>query len=81
MKRSIAIVMLLALLSMGSFGCLGRGAMGGSVGKFNLEVVENKWARWGVFLLLGPVYGVAGSIDLLIINSIEFHSGTNPWSG
>lgn len=81
MKKSIAILALLTMLAMGSVGCLGRGALGGSVGKFNLEVVENKWARWGVFLLLGPVYGFAGGIDLLIVNSIEFHTGKNPWSG
>jgi hypothetical protein len=55
--------------------------MGKSVGKFNLEVVENKWARWGVFVLLGPVYGFAGAIDLLVLHSIEFYSGENPWSG
>lgn len=81
MKKSIALVTALALLAMGGAGCLGRGAMGGSIGKWNLEVVENKWARWLVFLLLSPVYGFASFIDLMIINSIEFHTGTNPWNG
>ncbi len=59
MKRSIAILMMFSMFALGSTGCLGRGAMGGSVGKFNLEVVENKWGRWIVFVLLGPVYGFA----------------------
>ena len=41
-----------------------------------------RMAREGVFLLLYiiPVYPIAGVIDLLIVNSIEFHSGTNPLS-
>lgn len=81
MKKSVAMLLLATMFAMGQTGCLGRGAMGKSVGKFNLRVVENKWGRWIVFLLLGPVYGIAGGIDLFIINSIEFHSGTNPWSG
>jgi hypothetical protein len=64
-------------------GCIGRMATAGIVGKFNLEVVEGKWAREGVFLLLYiiPVYPIAGAIDLIIVNSIEFHTGKNPISG
>jgi hypothetical protein len=56
--------------------------VGGSVMNFNLEVVENKWGRWIVFLGLNVfmVYPIAGMIDLLIVNSIEFHTGTNPWN-
>jgi hypothetical protein len=55
-------------------------ATAGVVRKFNLSVVENKWGRWVVFLALYviPVYPLASAIDLVIVNSIEFHSGTNP---
>jgi hypothetical protein len=64
-------------------GCIGGMAVSGKVRQFNLEVVENKWAREAVFLALYfiPVYPFAGFIDLLIVNSIEFHTGTNPVSG
>lgn len=82
MKKTTAVGLVLAmtLLAGGSTGCLGRSAMGKSVLKWNLQVSENKWVRWGVFVLLGPVYGFAGAADLMVINSIEFHTGTNPWS-
>lgn len=83
MKKATVLGMILAMLgaTIGGTGCLGRSAMGKSVAEFNLGVSQNKWVRWGVFLLLGPVYGFAGGIDLMILNSIEFHTGTNPWSG
>lgn len=83
MKKSMAVGIVVAMMgvTIGGTGCLGRSAMGKSLGKWNLEVVQNKWARWGVFVLLGPVYGFVGGIDLMVLNSIEFHTGTNPWSG
>ena len=51
--------------------------------KFNLEVTEAKWGRELVFLCLYviPVYPIAGAIDLIIVNSIEFWTGTNPLNG
>jgi hypothetical protein len=82
--RKLGILTIVGLFLMTSTtACIGRGALGGSVMKFNLEVTENKWGRWLVFLGLNiiMVYPIAGFIDLLIINSIEFHKGTNPWNG
>ena len=66
-----------------STGCIGGMAVSGKVREFNLEVAENKWAREAVFLVMHiiPVYPIAGTIDLIVVNSIEFHSGTNPVSG
>jgi hypothetical protein len=83
MKKSMALGIVLAMMGMtiGGTGCLGRSAMGKSLAEWNLQVVQNKWARWGVFVLLGPAYGFVGGVDLMVLNSIEFHTGTNPWSG
>lgn len=84
MKRGFIATLLVAImLATTSTGCIGRMALAGKVGKFNLEVAEGKWGREMVFLLLYiiPVYPIAGAIDLLIVNSIEFWSGTNPISG
>lgn len=62
-------------------GCMGQMATTGLVSKFNLEVVDNRYGREGMFLLLSPVYGIAGAADLFIFNTIEFWTGTNPISG
>jgi hypothetical protein len=84
MRRKIAMVMALVMtvFAVSSTGCIGRMALSGKVMKFNLEASENKWGRELIFLVLYiiPVYPFAGFIDLLIINSIEFHTGTNPIS-
>jgi hypothetical protein len=77
------MIVLLSVFSMASTGCIGRMALVGTVMKFNLSVTENKWGRELVYLIfyIIPVYEFAGLIDVLIINSIEFHTGTNPLSG
>ena len=64
-------------------GCMGRGALGKKVMKWNLEVVEHRWAREGVFLGLWItlVYPICAILDLLIFNSIEFWTGENPING
>lgn len=76
----VLAALMIPMLCSQQLACLGQGALGGKVLKFNLDVVENKWGRWLVFLALNviPVYPIAGAIDLVIINSIEFHTGTNP---
>ncbi|MBA5764023.1 DUF3332 domain-containing protein [Vibrio sp. 404] len=75
----IAVVAALGVSSL--TGCMGQMATTGLVSKFNLEIVDNRYGREGMFLLLSPVYGLAGTIDLFIFNAIEFWTGTNPVSG
>ena len=79
-RSTAALVTVFAFASFSTTGCIGQMATAGTVLKWNLSVVESKWARWVVYLVLYiiPVYEIAGLIDLLIVNSIEFHTGTNP---
>jgi hypothetical protein len=83
MKKAMIVSCLLLGLVFSNSACIGRMATAGKVGKFNLEVVEGKWGREIVFLALYiiPVYPIAGAIDLIIVNSIEFWTGTNPLNG
>lgn len=82
MKAKAVTMAVVTALSVSSLtGCMGQMATTGLVSKFNLEIVDNRYGREGVFLLLSPVYGLAGTIDLFIFNSIEFWTGTNPVSG
>ncbi|CAH0992328.1 hypothetical protein SIN8267_02447 [Sinobacterium norvegicum] len=59
-------------------GCMGQMGLSQQAIGVNLKLIDNRWGRAGFYLLLSPVYGVVGAIDLLIINSIEFWTGTNP---
>jgi hypothetical protein len=58
-------------------------AVSGEVMKVNLKITENRFGRELIFLLfyIVMVYPIAGFLDLLIVNSIEFWSGENPVSG
>lgn len=77
MKRTaLAFITLVTL--MGMSGCMGRHAMTKSVEDWNLETTDSRWGREGLFILTFPVTYVTNLLDLFIVNSIEFWSGTNP---
>ncbi|WP_261817069.1 DUF3332 domain-containing protein [Vibrio gallicus] len=75
--KAIGFIAVAASLS----GCIGSNAVTGHVMKFNLEVVDNRYARGGVNMLLAPVYALSVGVDSLIFNSLEFWTGTNPLNG
>lgn len=74
-------------MAMGSLlvtqtGCFGEFALVRKVYNWNEDVSDSKFVRTLVFYLLNiiPVYGVASMIDVVILNLIEFWSGSNPLS-
>jgi hypothetical protein len=81
-RLSILIVSMLLLFSM-STGCIGNFGLSGKVRKFNLEQTQDRWGREILFVVLYviPVYPFAGFLDILVFNSIEFWTGTNPING
>lgn len=80
-KQALKIALIAGLGATSLTGCMGQMATTGLIHKFNLEIVDNRYAREGIFLLLSPVYGIASSADLFIFNAIEFWTGKNPISG
>ena len=83
LKRSLSMMVVGVCLMTMTTGCIGRMAVAGKVMEWNLRVAQEKWPREIVFFLLYvvPVYPIAGAIDLIIVNSIEFWTGTNPVNG
>ncbi len=81
-RLSILVISVLLILSMGT-GCIGNFGLSGKVRKFNLETSQDRWGREIVFVVLYviPVYPFAGLLDILVFNSIEFWTGTNPING
>ena len=74
-------------LAMGSLlitqtGCFGEFALVRKVYEWNDGISDNKFVKSLVFWALNiiPVYGVASFIDVIILNLIEFWSGSNPIS-
>ena len=81
-RLSILVISMLLILSMGT-GCIGNFGLSGKVREFNLDVSKDRWGREIVFVVLYviPVYPFAGFLDILVFNSIEFWTGTNPING
>ncbi|MDR0938905.1 MAG: DUF3332 domain-containing protein [Mediterranea sp.] len=81
MKRSkLTLVATLLSVSLIFTSCVGSFGLFNRVSSWNQSVSENKFVNELVFLALHivPVYEVSYLVDALVINSIEFWSGTNP---
>jgi hypothetical protein len=59
-------------------GCMGQMGLTQAAMGLNLKAVDNRWGRAGLYLLMSPIYAVTSVVDLLVINAIEFFTGTNP---
>ena len=82
-RRLVTIVsnMLVAVLLVTAAGCYGSFQLVNKVYKFNGSL-GNKYVNELGFLVMNiiPVYGVAVFIDAVLLNTIEFWTGTNPSS-
>ncbi len=85
MKNRIIKAAIMASLTIslagGLSGCVGSNAVSGKLLKFNLEAVDNRYARGGLNFLLSPVYALTAAADAFVFNSIEFWAGENPLNG
>ncbi|MCK9408626.1 MAG: DUF3332 family protein [Bacteriovoracaceae bacterium] len=78
--KKMVVLVLVATMAMMSVGCYGSFALTKKVYNWNGSL-GNKWVIEIVYLVISyPVYGVAGFIDSVILNSIEFWTGSNPMS-
>lgn len=82
MKKFGIYSMALLMLGIGtlSTGCLGSMAITKKVYKWNEHATGNKFLNNGVFWLLCivPVYEAVVFVDVVILNLIEFWTGSNP---
>ena len=76
-KKIFIVLIIVATLT----GCMGQNGLTGKAVKLNLSVVENRYGREGIFICMVPAYVITAVCDLLVFNSIEFWSGTNPLNG
>ena len=78
MKKILASASAAALLT----GCLGQNALFDTVQDWNADATNNKFVNQGISFAFWwiPVYGLSLLGDIVIFNSIEFWTGTNPIS-
>lgn len=78
MKKSMKLFAALSLAgTMLLSSCIGSFALFNRLKDWN-EGLSNKFVNEVVFFFFTPVYVLAYSADVLVINSIEFWSGSNP---
>jgi Domain of unknown function (DUF3332) len=77
--RTVVLTLTAAAL-IGSSACFGSFNVTRKVYGANKNVSTNKFVREVVFLAFNivPVYAVAGFVDAVVVNSVEFWSGKNP---
>jgi hypothetical protein len=80
--RRAVVLTLTAAAVLGSSGCFGSFNLTRKLYGFNKDVSKDKFVRELVFLGLNivPIYGVAGLIDAVVANTVEFWTGENPIS-
>jgi hypothetical protein len=76
-RKGVAVAVLLGFLPLTS-ACFGSFNLTRKAYQFNKSVSPDKWVRWLVFLVMSPIYPLAGLVDVLFANSVEFWSGSNP---
>lgn len=79
-KKLFALLVALTIMSSVTLtSCIGSFALTNKVHAWNKQV-GSKWVNELVFVAfcILPVYPVSAVADMLVINSIEFWSGTNP---
>lgn len=70
----------LLVVLFGLAGCMGQMGMSQTVMAYNMKVVDNRYGRAVTYMIASPIYAVVGAIDFVIINSIEFWTGKNPYT-
>lgn len=58
--------------------CIGSFGLFNKVLDWNKQATGNKFLNWLIFIVISPAYVLCGVADMIVINSIEFWSGTNP---
>ncbi|MCB9496005.1 MAG: DUF3332 family protein [Fibrobacteria bacterium] len=83
MRKSLPALAAAGALSLGLTGCYGTFPLVRKTYAFNKQVSSNKFVQEAVFLAMNiiPVYGLAGVGDALILNTVEFWTGSNPMAG
>ena len=77
---SLLMVCTLTVSTLSTTGCFGKFAAFNSLREWNGNFSNNKFVNWLIFLVLNiiPVYEIFFFADSLILNSLEFWTGSNP---
>ena len=76
--RHLKVGTLLLAAAMLTTSCVGSFQLFNHVAKWNTHATKSKFLNEIIFLVISPVYAVCTVADALVLNTIEFWSGSNP---
>lgn len=76
-RRVSLIAGAMAAVLMAS-SCVGSFSLFNKLSSWNRKATSSKFLNEIIFIVISPVYALAGVADVLLFNSIEFWSGHNP---
>lgn len=58
--------------------CVGSFGLFNKLAQWNKRATNEKFLNELIFIIISPAYAVCSVVDVLVLNTIEFWSGTNP---
>jgi hypothetical protein len=80
LRRAAVLTVTALTIATTTSACFGSFNVTRKAWMFNRDVSKNKFVREIVFLGMNivPVYGIAAFVDVVVANTVEFWTGTNP---
>ena len=76
--KQIKVSALFLAATLLTTSCVGSFSLFNRVAKWNTHATGSKFLNEIIFILISPAYAVCGVADLLVLNTVEFWSGSNP---
>lgn len=77
-NKSLKTLVALIIGAMTVSSCIGSFGLFNKVLSWNKRATGSKFLNEIIFILISPAYAVCGTVDLFVLNTIEFWSGDNP---
>lgn len=78
MKKTIGLATLALAVLMSANSCVGSFGLFNKLASWNKSATNSKFLNELIFIVISPAYAVVSVADILVLNSIEFWSGSNP---
>lgn len=77
-SKSLRAASILMAASVMFSSCVGSFSLFNKLATLNKSATNCKFLNELIFIVISPAYAVCGLADILVLNSIEFWSGSNP---
>lgn len=76
--KHLKVAALFMAASLITSSCVGSFSLFSKLAHWNKDATNSKFLNEIIFLLISPAYAVCSIVDVLVLNTIEFWSGSNP---